>query len=161
MSPMALKDILSTVTSGILEKSAFLFAEPEDAPSTRETWPEEVLAVDLVFRAQKKARLRIASVPQVGMRLAEEILGTDPGDPEARRDSEDALGEVTNMTAGKLVTRLFGPDGTWELGLPRVRTLAAGDYLEERKNVVACVLLLDEDSRPIEICLFEEGEASP
>ncbi len=156
MIAVDLKALLARVASEILEESAFLFLEPleGDAPA----WPSGLLVADLPLHHPEETTLRVAVAPEVGSRLAEEILGQASPGEDGKKRALDALAEVANMTGGLFLERFLGPDEDWELGLPEVRSMEKGEYLEESKRSVSRVLLSDEEGSLVEVSLFTRME---
>ncbi len=159
MKTHGLEDLLASAASEVLEETAFLFTRRMESPSDPETWPEEILVADLLLHTLLPSRIRVAVTPEIGLHLAEEILGESLGNrQEALGQVKDALGEVLNMVSGILAERLLGPGGAWELGVPRVRPMSPSEYLLQRRRAQACALLAEEDLGILEISLFYPPE---
>jgi hypothetical protein len=132
-TPELLADVLGTV----LQDSAFMFAEPTEEP---EAWAPPVFSAELAFESVRGGVLRITTPPRGAVEIAANMLGVDPGDPEAETQASSALGEVLNVVGGAFVTRFFGTKVPSQLGLPHAEIL---QELPARRRTCVTVLQLE------------------
>ena len=149
-----LKEALSSSVSQVLEEEAFLFLEPLESASSVQTWPQEILFVKLSIETDFHGEIGIATSLDVGMKLAEEILGVGSGEEDPMETAGDALGEVANVSAGVFLDSVMGANGTWELGLPEVQITGSEHYLRERESASFVTLFEDEEGNRMELTFF-------
>ncbi len=153
-----LKEALASSVSQVLEEEAFLFLEPLESASSVETWPREILFAKLKVETEFFGEIGIATSLEVGIKLAEGILGTGSEEGNILESAGDALGEVANVSAGVFLDRVMGANGTWELGLPEVRVTGAEDYLREREGASFVTLFEDEEGNLVELTFFRRED---
>jgi hypothetical protein len=135
--------LLEEVLGQVLQEAAFVFAEPADEP---EGWAPPVLTAQIAFECVRGGVLRLALPPRGAVEIAANMLGVDPGDPEAEEHGRAAVAEILNVIGGAFVTRFFGSKVPSQLGLPTTalvespaggaRTCAATLQLESGEPVV-------------------------
>ena len=156
MNALELENLMASAASEVLEEAAFIFSSPREAVSDRSTWPGEFVVADLPVYIPKRSWIRMATTFEVGVHIAAEILGEKrEGFNGVFEPVRDALGEVLNMVCGLFAELLLGPEGAWELGCPRTRTITPAEYFLERGWAAAVVLLEDENLGPIELMIFD------
>ena len=130
-------DSLLEIVAEVLESSAFVSLSPAD-PSVPPPENAEIATIELVGAG----RLHIAASPRLGSLIAANIMGFEPGSPEADAGSGDALKEILNITAGGFSSRL---DPVPEMCLPQITPLAdAGAWKAWVEKMSAEVVLADE-----------------
>lgn len=109
----------------VLERQAFLFAEPgeEGSPGPAEA---EGVVLSLAFSGPVRGRLDLSLPRGLAVEIAANVLGTEPDDPEAGARAVDACRELLNVTCGNLVTALWGEGPVFDLAIPE--TLSASDW---------------------------------
>jgi len=135
--------LLEEVLGQVLQEAAFVFAEPSDEP---DCWTPPVLIAQIAFESVRGGMLRLTLPPRGAVEIAANMLGVDPGDPEAETQGRAALAEILNVIGGAFVTRFFGTKVPSQLGLPSTalldaplrapRTCAATLQLESGEPVV-------------------------
>jgi hypothetical protein len=110
-------EMLTEVLSSVLEEAAFFLIEPEAVPDHFEG---DVFSASIDFEAMRGGQLRLTASRNLARNLAANMLGIDPGDPEADEQGRNALGEILNVLGGAFVTRHFGTKTPFQLGLPSV-----------------------------------------
>lgn len=140
--------LLESAGRKVLEESAFVLLEP--GPPSPEPLP---VRVAIWIGAPVNAHLVLSTAPAVAQEVAENLLGLEPGSPEARVQGVAALSEVANIVAGVAVAdALNGVDCV--LGLPR---LVEAD--EARGTPDAVVDFRSLEGEPVRLELFREHRA--
>lgn len=152
-----LRSALEAATRQVLEEAAFLFTEPSTEPIDKASWPGSVIQVQLAFTGPIRGHFMLAASPELCSSLAVEMLGAEPGEPEAEAQFEDAVGEILNMVAGLTLDQAIQGKALWELGVPEARSMSPGEYLSGPRSDVRVRLDTDEEE-PVEVAIFiEEG----
>lgn len=145
-------ELLAEVLGSVLQDSAFIFAEPmEDPPD----WTPPVFLAELAFESVRAGVLRLTTRPRGAVEVAANMLGIDPGDPEAEIQGRSALAEILNVVGGAFVNRFFGSKVPSQLGLPRTEVLE--ELPEKPRNCFAMLQLESGDPMMIEIELEPAG----
>jgi hypothetical protein len=147
-------EMLADVLGTVLQDSAFMFAEPVEEP---ESWALPLLTAEIAFESLRGGVLRLSTPPRGAIEIAANMLGVDPGDPEAETQARSALAEVLNVVGGAFVTRFFGTRVPSQLGLPHTEVLEA---VPERRRTCATILQL-ESGDPVMLELDLEPTAAP
>ena len=126
----------------VLEAMAFMFADPAqhgDLPHDC----DRCLRGELTYRgAGGGGALTLMTSASVAEELASNLLSLEPGacDPESARD---ALGELMNVTLGRLLTSLAGAAPVFDLAPPNVTPAQAGEWDRMRTDPEAQALVVD------------------
>lgn len=122
-------DELALLAQSTFADTAFLLTELAPEPHGP---PSDCLCAVIGFEAEVKGRLVLAASTALAAQLAADMLCVDPNDEQAVAQAGGALAELANVFAGVLIPRLFGENGEWALGLPRVLLaeppLASGEH---------------------------------
>jgi hypothetical protein len=148
------QELLAEVLGSVLQDSAFMFAEPIEEP---EGWHRPVFSAQLAFESVRGGLLRLTTPPRGAVEIAANMLGVDPGDPEAEVQARSALAEVLNVVGGAFVTRYFGTKVPSQLGLPHTEVL---EVLGAQRRTCVTVLQL-ESGDPVMLELDLEPAAAP
>jgi hypothetical protein len=124
------REKVQEVVRRILEESAFIFADPlkpEERPDIGNWRP---LGVSLDFSGETSGTLHLWAEEGFAYYAAANMLGMDENSPEAAAKGTDALKEILNMTAGNVLTGIYGEKPVFNLGIPRTSDagLLAEDY---------------------------------
>ncbi|MFO7610756.1 MAG: response regulator [Candidatus Krumholzibacteriia bacterium] len=114
----------------VLETMAFAFiVDAADAPPVG---PGLRIRSRMPFRGPFAGEITMAMPIEALSELADNMLGVD-GEPVAKQQMLDALGELTNVFGGNLLAELTRGEGKFELQHPEVSEYAsaAGDDLDE------------------------------
>jgi hypothetical protein len=138
-------ELLSQVTSQVLEEAAFLFLEPADRPPP---FVGELLEGRIRFRGPGgEGELLLATTAEVSESLAANLLGLEPGAEDTAAQARDALGEIVNIIGGALIEQLFG-SAPCSLGLPQVASVEPAVHDRElTASGCAISFLTDEGAR--------------
>ena len=139
-------ELLADVLGAVLQDSAFIFAEPmEEEPE----WTPPVFAAEIGFESVRNGVLRLVTNPRGAVEVAANMLGVDPGDPEAEAQGRSALAEILNVVGGAFLNRFFGGKVPSQLGLPK--TVVLSDLPATAAPCVATLQLESGDPVRIEI----------
>jgi CheY-specific phosphatase CheX len=112
LEPAALGQIIART----LEDVAFMFAFPAtDADAA----PGVGTRATLAFDGPGPGRVHVHASEGLGVTLAAGMMGLDESDPEAQSAADAAVGELTNILTGQIVTHLYGSE-LCALGTPNV-----------------------------------------
>ena len=112
------KDAVAEIFCDVLEKLAFMFADPlekKDVPVDEEEYFEVLMG----FFGQMQGDIVLAAPARICAEIAANVLGLDPEDPEAAAQGTDTLKELLNVTCGNVLTALAGEEPVFDL-LPPV-----------------------------------------
>lgn len=146
---------LLRVTAHTFEETAFVFAEPDDAPRP---FAGPVSEVRLEFQGLRHGRLTLASTPAFGVELATNMLGIDPSDPAIPESADAALREIVNILCGVVAEELSGRGVLCELGLPVLQVVTPERVEVLRREATYSVILLAGEGHRVDVMVFE-GEA--
>lgn len=134
MSEISIEQVIEKLSEA-LERMAFLSVLPAEEPAV----PAEPLYASLDFSGPWWGRLELLTDPGVGAIMASNMLATEPSDPQAIANAQDALRELLNIVCGAMLhdnATLAGQ--TFAVGIPRVtmidaeqwnKRLAEGDFV--------------------------------
>jgi len=114
--------VLGQVFCDVLEKLAYLFAEPisrNRVPSAQ----GPCIQVTIEFKGPLEGVLSMAVPETICEELAASILGLEPEDPLSRQHACDALKEVLNVTCGHLLTSIEGREPVFHVSPPELSEL--------------------------------------
>jgi len=147
-------DILSDVFRSVLEKVAFMFADPVE----REDLPEvegKCLEAQIEFAGAMSGSLTLRAPAAICGEISANILGVEKDDISDAGQVDDAFKEVLNITCGNLVTAMAGEKAVFDLTPPVVRGINLEEWEKsvEDKNT----LIFDVDSSPVLLSLHMKG----
>ena len=122
----ATPELVREVFAKVLEKQVFLFAEDlaiEDIPGGGD-WVEARMA----FHGPFEGSLSLALPKDAELDIAANFLGKDADDPDVAKCAEDSLKEILNVVCGHMLTALAGEEPIFDLSIPKVHALTAGDW---------------------------------
>ncbi|MGC4069146.1 MAG: chemotaxis protein CheX [Polyangiaceae bacterium] len=130
--------------------SSFLCGVPVAEVGHKQQMPDDLLGAFVqVVCPEGAVLLGITGTSESCAGLAKLMLGMDPEDEISEDDSNDAMGEIINIAAGTLKTKLSSQVGNIELGLPLFlsgRLRAVGHIAVELTEVEigphACALIV-------------------
>ncbi len=117
--------------------------------------PELTGAYIALVGEENAVQIAIASTPEVCAQLSACLLGMEPEEAAelSEADVADGIGELVNMVAGGVKTRLAGRDGAIQLGLPFVV-----EGRVERASATK-VAYCDADLGPAKVVIIIIGDA--
>lgn len=107
-------DDLNTISQAALERSAFVFAEPDDSAGAPPTYGFARIRVS----GSVNGELQLAASEGFLRELAASLLGVEPNEVDPVSHGADALKEMANMIAGSVVLHYDGENRAYSLGLP-------------------------------------------
>lgn len=149
-TPEAIRDVILEVTASwhsaleqasdvdevfgqVLETFAFSFPEPA-APAELTTDREaRLVCATISFSGAVSGTLSVSAPAELCSELAAHILGVEPHDPDALLKGPDTLGEVANIAAGHLATRI-NPRGHAHLYPPVVARMEPSEWDRAMKS---------------------------
>lgn len=139
----------------VLETMAFAFIldEEEAPPVTRGV----AIRSRMDFTGPFAGRITLAMPIEALSEIADSMLGVD-GEPVAKQQMLDALGELTNVFGGNLLAEIAHGSGNFELQQPQVDEYIAGPDDPAGETVVSRIFFGDGWVR---IALELEGAAQP
>jgi hypothetical protein len=150
MREPASPELLADVVGRMLETAAFIFSELCSTPPPC-SGPALQAAIAIESPEGEVYELTLSSSAGLALSLAANLLGVDPGDPEADGCAADAVGELANITAGVLATELHGAVAICRLGLPRVQSTAALTLAEPPRG--CRITMVTEDGERLDAAL--------
>lgn len=129
---------LAEVTADTLEKLAFLFATPTDAPASIDE--AQLTTVRVEFTGAFAGGMELSISGPVLDELAVNMLGADDGEPIAPEARLDALKELVNVVCGNLLPILGGSEAVFNIQAPVV---AADGHPGWTDCAARCELALD------------------
>lgn len=130
----------------VLESLAFMFADPAD----RQDLPaagEPLLEASIGFRGPWSGSLTLLAPQSLAGELAANVLGVDADDESAAEQGRDALGELMNVTLGRLLTAVAGEAPVFDLTPPTVTDAADERWPQFVASESAVAVLVD--GRPV------------
>jgi len=117
------EETLSRTFASILEKQAFLFAEPvEKTELAVEGFG--LMQARMAFSGHWRGTLTLAVPEALCPEIAANMLGNEPDDEKAISCSQDALKELLNVVCGSLLIALAGEKPVFDLFVPEVSSLS-------------------------------------
>ena len=139
-------EVVSRVFADVLEKQAFLFAEP--APEDLLVFPEAGTVVASVgFDGDMDGTIVLTCPGNLALEMAANMMGVDASSDSAREKTGDALKEVLNVTCGNVMTALAGMRPVFNMAPPVIMECTAGawDYYKSSADTVGLLV----DGQPI------------
>lgn len=131
---------LRMLVADIFGDLAFLVAEDDPgAANTMNRW----LHGSVMYRGPFTGRLECWTTPAFARGLAVNMLGIDATEEPAAGASEDALRELLNVLCGNLVTRRFGRDSVFDLGMPDVVAADQAPPTCQSDDALGCLVYVD------------------
>ncbi len=120
---------LATVFFEVLANLAFMFTDEDPAdPRVGDVWLETTIA----YSGPGAGTLRLRCTRDFSTRLAANLLGTDPDDPETEQSASDAVKEFMNIVCGQFITAAYGAEEVFNLTIPEIVELS------ETPGLTAC-----------------------
>lgn len=153
-----MQSCLEKAARRVLEDAAFVFTESVNTTERPAGWKESVIQASLPYSGPVNGCFIIAAPPELGAELAASILGLEPDTYEAVDKAGDALAEILNMLAGIVLEDTFQAEETWQLGVPRVKSVSAGKHYAMMGQTDVKIQLNTEEGGIVEVGLFLHKE---
>lgn len=136
--------ILGEVLCKVLEREAFMFAQPADKKSF--TVPRgELLRSAIRFSGNNIAGVILISLQvDLAREIAANILGEDSDDEVAISQANDAFGEILNVLCGQFITTVEGAEPIFDLSVPRVGPANKDDWSKIYNRPSSIPLMVDD-----------------
>jgi CheY-specific phosphatase CheX len=129
---------LAEVTIDTLEKLAFLFASPVEAPPAVEERTFSTVRVD--FAGAFSGGMEVSLSGPVLAELAANMLGAMEGETLSAGEQQDALKELANVICGNVLPMLVGHEAEFNIQAPY---LIPADRQEWKAPEASCHLVLE------------------
>lgn len=116
MNSMEHTNALTETAMKIFEEAAFALIDGVEREEEREK--QEQIATKVSFQGPKTGTLYVKLDTQLAVMFAENMLGLDPGDPDAVNKGADALKELANMICGNLLPVVYGVEKEFKVLAP-------------------------------------------
>jgi len=103
----------------VLASLAFMFGDPA-SPQDLPPMGEPAMMATIGFRGPTAGNLALLAPRSLAQELAANILGIEPDEDAAGEQASDALGELMNVTLGRLLTTISGDAPVFDLTPPQV-----------------------------------------
>lgn len=137
------QDQLKDVFASILENLAFMFGDAVDVADLPAQL-DAALEASIGFTGEHRGTLRLVAPAGIADELAANILGIDSDDAESDEHSHDALGELMNITLGRLLTQLEGDIPVYDLTPPTVRPVGGDEWSQFHQTQGVIGFLIDD-----------------
>jgi CheY-specific phosphatase CheX len=131
------------VFNEVLETFAFSFPEVAEPETLVTDAGEDLVCATISFSGAVSGTLSVAAPSGLCAELAANILGVEVHDPDALRKGPDTLGEIANIAAGHLATRI-DPHGHTHLHPPVVARMEPLEWSRTRDACGARGYLVEE-----------------
>ncbi len=120
-------EIIQDVFAEVMEKIAFMFAEPaeKDAVSSEDS---EYIQAMMSFTGDLSGSISIAVPVEMCPEIASNILGISPEEEQGMELATDALKEVLNISCGQILTAIGSEKMDFSLTVPETRTMDAREW---------------------------------
>ena len=141
-----IREVLERVVAEVLERLAFMFAEPADREALTRAIPD-ALAASIQFSGERDGSMVLAVTNAQCAELAANVLGVEPQDDMVTQHRDDALAELLNVTCGHMLTEIAGTEPVFDMSVPVITALdgTAWDALLDAPDT-ACFLV---DGKPV------------
>jgi chemotaxis protein CheY-P-specific phosphatase CheC len=117
----------------VLETFAFSFPESAEPAGLSADSAMELVCATISFSGAVSGTLSVAAPAELCAELAANILGVESHDAEALLKGPDTLGEIANIAAGHLATRI-DPHGHTQLHPPIVARMESSEWGRTRDS---------------------------
>ncbi|MFW5784761.1 MAG: chemotaxis protein CheX [Chitinispirillaceae bacterium] len=147
MSIRQLNEVVSCEVRRVLEQTAYLFTEEESVPPSFDGWASA--GVFLTFSGTPSGYIHMWTTDALMEAAAVNMLGLDSPDQITNKNRLDALKELLNISTGHILTRLYGKNVLFELGIPEELDpdLLQGDIKDPRS------IWIDAEDEPLLVVL--------
>ncbi|NCC49664.1 MAG: chemotaxis protein CheX [Spartobacteria bacterium] len=121
-----LQSILIQSFADVLEQFAFLFAD-EDTEDIEEPTDDLFYQSSISFSGPQNGTIIFAAPEGICVTIAASMLGVDEDEIDTPK-AEDAFRELLNVTCGKFLEDLSGPQEIFDLTVPTFSEINYGDW---------------------------------
>ena len=137
------REVVENVFCDILERVAFLFADPAKKDEI-EGACENYLCANLIFAGPEKGSVSLVVPNSLSKEIAANVLGLEPDDDLVREGAGDALKELLNVTCGHILTSLLGTKMVFDLSAPEMEVYDESAWREMLRAPNTVGVLVEE-----------------
>ena len=145
-------DKLNEVFCEVLEKLAFMFAEPA-SNSALPCEVEKSVEASMSFTGAMQGKCLLMVPEALCPEIAANILGLDSDDELATLRAQDALKELLNVTCGRILTALAGTEPVFDLTVPVIMEGGAQEWKALLDRGRAVGFLVDDSPVLLELSI--------
>lgn len=149
-----IKNKLNEVLADVLEKQAFMFAEPAEIENLAAPLTENYRA-SMSFEGPYSGRITLAAPLEMCREIAANVLGIEPDEEISEASAKDSLKEVLNVLCGNLLTALAGSGPEFDISIPDTGELDAAGWKDLYAGGNTAGYMVDEF--PVLVVLNIEG----
>ena len=110
--------LLGDTFCSVVESFALMLGEAQEDPAARMPMDDGWVQAKVSFRGQLCGNLTVAAPQALLCEIAGNVLGVDPDDDQAAEAAPDALKELVNLVAGRLLTEVADVVAVHDLTAP-------------------------------------------
>jgi CheY-specific phosphatase CheX len=136
-------EILTQVFCDVLEKQAFMFAEP----SEKDQMPRDVencVSTEIGFDGDSTGFIKCTVPSNLAIELASNIIGMDLGEDNPEEKANDAIKELLNITCGNFITEKFGNEAQISPTIPESQDMDSADWKSFIQDENSLAFIVDE-----------------
>jgi CheY-specific phosphatase CheX len=137
------QELLEATLITVLEQFAFLFADLVEKDEI-EVEESEFAMVSLSFTGDFSGQLVLATPSSSCVEIAANVLGTDPSNPKAQEDAQDAMQELANVCCGHILTAIAGDEPVFDLGVPSFGILSLEEWNSLYQDPETLVFIVED-----------------
>ncbi|MFP4164062.1 MAG: chemotaxis protein CheX [Chitinispirillaceae bacterium] len=116
MSANKMNEMIACEVRRVLEQTAFLFTCEQAEQPSFEGWADA--GVFLTFSGTPSGYIHMWTTDALMEEAAMNMLGMDSADSLTKKNKLDVLKELLNISAGHILTNIYGKNVLFELGIP-------------------------------------------
>jgi chemotaxis protein CheY-P-specific phosphatase CheC len=152
----ALRALSGETFAKVMEKQAFMFAEmPKGGADPEGDWR----AAAISFKGPFSGTVSLLAPLDMVLELAANFLGQDASEPEVVSGADDSFKELLNVLCGHLLTGMAGEDPIFDLSMPKVAAIPAGEARAFSRSPESLVFAVD--GHPVFLQVKVEGDWNP
>ncbi|MBD3243365.1 MAG: hypothetical protein GF331_22435 [Chitinivibrionales bacterium] len=121
------RKVIEGAFCSVLEKMAFMFAEPMHPPYEAPDTADAYMRVSMRFGGVLRGDMDLALPETICAEIAANMVGRADDAADASTQTVDAVKEVLNVTCGQVLTDLAGDRPMFELSIPTAEPMADDD----------------------------------
>ncbi|HRU94338.1 MAG TPA: chemotaxis protein CheX [Anaerolineae bacterium] len=137
------KEVVRSVFCEVVEKMAFMFADPADAAEL-DTAGDTCLHSTIEFSGALRGKLEMMAPQGLCVMFAANVLGLDADDPLCAQRAADAVSETLNVTCGHVLTAMAGQTPVFELKAPVTNAVGPEAWAAFRQDPAVQGFLVDD-----------------
>jgi chemotaxis protein CheY-P-specific phosphatase CheC len=131
-------DFFAESLQSVLETMVFMITD-ELEDDELDTGAQDMLRAEMQFSGAHSGKAVLAAQSDLCAEIAENMLGIDEEDLN-ESSLEDALREILNMTCGQYLTSRWGEEEVFDLTVPNVVKIDAGQWSELAEDEQSVVI---------------------